>query len=1120
MGYNNLSNKQKKIIKVSILCVGMTVLGIVSFTVANKATHKHKYITITEEATCISEGKSKVYCRTCNKVKNEDVIPKIGHKYSENIISEATCDKDGVVEYKCDVCGNSYNDTIEKTGKHNYKTDTKEPTCTSDGYTITKCEICGDIKNNNVIKSEGHKYIANVVKEADCKEEGLVEYTCSICNDTYEEIVDKVNNHKYTTVIEHESCEKDGYTITKCSICGNVDSKTIIKSTGHQIEIISKNATCTEDGYEKKECNKCDRVLENKVIKALGHKEVITKGIESTCTKTGLTDGVYCSVCKKIIREQQIIELKPHEEIIDKAVEPTCDSTGLTEGKHCGVCGLVLIEQQIIPVKHKEEIDNAIESTCTEDGLTEGKHCSVCGKVLIEQKVIKAGHKIEYKSLQPATCTEPGEAESGSCINCDFQIGGGEIPAFGHTEVIDKAVEPTCTEDGLTEGKHCSLCGEVLIAQETIKTKGHSEVIDKAIEAGCDTEGKTEGKHCSVCGEILEAQKAIPATGVSVWDGETYTEPMTIQGDNLVIRYSDELAWVMKNQDTKGKTKLTLGYDLDMSNKTIGRLPSVIKEFNGNNKTIKNFNINNTGLFGDSEQINVYNLDIENANITSNKDAGILVGTLQGNAEFINCDINSSSVVTSDGNAGGIIGYIDSNDKTQSINVRIDNCKVENTNIRSPLAEGKMVGALRGYNSNEVLSFNDCEAHANVEDFKSMYISDNQSEFLEGIDSKNNSLLGSETYYRGIVTFDGIEFIPKWDGKTAIEPLMDKSGTYEIHTPFDLAGLRQLTDKPDKVKLISDIDMNGQGLDDKFNIPDCFGRSKSKSTDDNNFEPFKTINNLDGLDNTIYNLKIEQLGKETGAFILGSSGDTEHKNIRFKGCCSVSIHKEVESDAKAYGAILIANASGSKYTMENIVAEDCKVFGLQKVGVLAGSIGAQESIVKDCKVNGCYIENYKCNISERFDSGNKTFNGRTVRVYADFYPQGEVGGLIGFVTKNLNISDCNVEDTIINAYGQADKMATVTGSRLGKLAIALAGYYKVPGRHIGGLIGDIRATGKVNINNCGVKDVTFGINRDSHNNTYNYIGQAYYVKFMDTVGSVVVDGNKLVLADCNTDTVR
>ncbi len=37
-----------------------------------------------------------------------------------------------------------------------------------------------------------------------------------------------------------------------------------------------------------------------------------------------------------------------------------------------------------------------------------------------------------------------------------------------HTPVTDPAVAPTCTTTGLTEGSHCNVCGEVIIAQETI----------------------------------------------------------------------------------------------------------------------------------------------------------------------------------------------------------------------------------------------------------------------------------------------------------------------------------------------------------------------------------------------------------------------------------------------------------------------------------------------------------------------------------------------------------------------------------------------------------------------------------------------------------------------------
>ena len=69
-----------------------------------------------------------------------------------------------------------------------------------------------------------------------------------------------------------------------------------------------------------------------------------------------------------------------------------------------------------------------------------------------------------------------------------------------HTVVTDEAVPVTCTADGKTEGKHCSVCNEVLVEQEVVKSKGHTVVIDEAVPATCTADGKTEGKHCSVCG--------------------------------------------------------------------------------------------------------------------------------------------------------------------------------------------------------------------------------------------------------------------------------------------------------------------------------------------------------------------------------------------------------------------------------------------------------------------------------------------------------------------------------------------------------------------------------------------------------------------------------------------
>lgn len=70
-------------------------------------------------------------------------------------------------------------------------------------------------------------------------------------------------------------------------------------------------------------------------------------------------------------------------------------------------------------------------------------------------------------------------------------------------------------------------------------------------------------------------------------------------------------------------------------------------------------------------------------------------------------------------------------------------------------------------------------------------------------------------------------------------------------------------------------------------------------------------------------------------------------------------------------------------------------------------------------------------------------------------------------------------------------------------------------------IGNIRATGTVTLTGCSVDANTKCTNRhDKHNNTYNFIGQAYIVKFVDSEGSVTVDGKKLTLADCNKNTKR
>ena len=141
-----------------------------------------------------------------------------------------------------------------------------------------------------------------------------------------------------------------------------------------------------------------------------------------------------------------------------------------------------------------------------------------------------------------------------------------------HTVITDAAVEATCTTTGLTEGSHCSVCGVILVAQNTIPALGHTEVIDAAVAPTLTETGLTEGKHCSVCNNVLIAQDVVPeisryfsidvlnyyvtstetpyTAAVTGGIGTDIVIPETVTYNNLIISVtsiSDEAFWQNEN---------------------------------------------------------------------------------------------------------------------------------------------------------------------------------------------------------------------------------------------------------------------------------------------------------------------------------------------------------------------------------------------------------------------------------------------------------------------------------------------------------------------------------------------------------------------------------------------
>ena len=139
-------------------------------------------------------------------------------------------------------------------------------------------------------------------------------------------------------------------------------------------------------------------------------------------------------------------------------------------------------------------------------------------------KIAALGHNMTAHAEVAATCTTAGNSAYWSCSRCgkyfsdaegEFEIAPDSwvIAATGHDygELIAEAAA-TCTADGLTEGSHCSVCNEVLVKQEVVKTGGHQWSKGETVKQPTCVDAGELVFVCTVCNE--KRSELLPATGL------------------------------------------------------------------------------------------------------------------------------------------------------------------------------------------------------------------------------------------------------------------------------------------------------------------------------------------------------------------------------------------------------------------------------------------------------------------------------------------------------------------------------------------------------------------------------------------------------------------------------
>ena len=345
------------------------------------------------DATCTEDQ----VCTVCGAV----LSPASGHHPGR----EATCTEDQV----CTVCGAVLNAALGHALK---EYEAQAPTCIEEGWeAYSVCIRCG-YTTYTELPALGHK----AGNAATC----VKPQVCTVCG---AELAPALGHEIEVLEAVAATCTETGLSEgARCSRCGEVlAEQEQTPALGHLLLMTEDSReSCTDDGVLTRRCERCDHT-ETKEVSGGTHSwkpGAVLK--EPTCSEAGIRELV-CVFCGET-QESEIARMA-HELVTAEAVGPTCTAEGMSAGVMCSVCGKVLVAQDVLPPAEHRLIHTAgIGATETTDGVREHYTCTVCGgtfadsegktELTEEQLRIPAGTQIG-QDTPPDTDEETDAAHDG-----------------------------------------------------------------------------------------------------------------------------------------------------------------------------------------------------------------------------------------------------------------------------------------------------------------------------------------------------------------------------------------------------------------------------------------------------------------------------------------------------------------------------------------------------------------------------------------------------------------------------------------------------------------------------------------------------------------------------------